>query len=79
MISCYIPEHCTAIYCCVDIPKIGLSINAFLDIDLCSYKLSGGIERETFDVTMFNYEWGGCQLKSYNIRPKDIGLFFSIE
>ena len=62
MVSCHIPEHCTGIYCCVDIPKIGLSIEAYLDIDLCTYRVSGGIEQETFDETLFEYEWGKCKL-----------------
>ena len=42
----------------MDVPKIGLSIHAFLDIDLCTYRVSGGVERETFDFTLFKYEWG---------------------
>ena len=57
-VSCYIPKSCTAIDCCVDIPKTGLSIHSSLGIDLCTNRVSGGIEQETFDFSLFKYEWG---------------------
>jgi len=42
----------------MDIPKVGLSLHAFLDIDMCNYVIGGGIEMKTFNNTMFTYEWG---------------------
>ena len=71
-VSCYIPKSCTAIDCCVDIPKTGLSIHSSLDIDLCTNRVSGGIEQETFDFSLFKYEWG-------KLRPNIHSLVTSIQ
>ncbi|XP_052806223.1 uncharacterized protein LOC128235441 [Mya arenaria] len=57
-VSCHIPNHCTGIDCCMRIPSIGLSLNVFFSIDMCNYVVTGGIEKHTFEFTLFDYEWG---------------------
>ncbi|XP_053392737.1 uncharacterized protein LOC128555173 [Mercenaria mercenaria] len=63
-ISCSVPDYCTGIDCCVDIDNIGLSIRAFLDINLCNYIVSGGIETHNFSFSLFNYEWGKTETET---------------
>ncbi|XP_060567959.1 uncharacterized protein LOC132726631 [Ruditapes philippinarum] len=75
-ISCYVPDYCTAIDCCVDIENLGLSIRAYLDINLCTYIVSGGIETQGFSFPLFNYEWG----KTESITIRDfLRLTYSIK
>lgn len=59
-ISCSVPDYCTGIDCCLDITNLELSIRAYLDINLCTYIVSGGIENEEFSFPLFKYEWGIC-------------------
>jgi len=63
-ISCTVPDYCTAIDCCMDIESLGLSLNAYIDVDLCSYRIAGGIEKKTFNVSLLSYEWGKKSLFS---------------
>ncbi|XP_060596418.1 uncharacterized protein LOC132750445 [Ruditapes philippinarum] len=74
--SCSVPDYCTGINCCLEVKQIGLSINAFIDIDMCNYTISGGIETLTFNFSLFNYDWG----KTETVSVKDIfRLRFSIK
>jgi hypothetical protein len=57
-VSCHIPDYCTGIDCCVDVDLIGKSFNAYVLMDACNYKLSVGIEKLAFNLTLFEYEWG---------------------
>lgn len=80
VVSCHIPESCTAIYCCMDIPKVGVSLHAFLDIDMCDYVIAGGIEKKTFNQTMFSYEWGNQILKSFCLASrKELTTFLPLK
>ncbi|WAR05120.1 hypothetical protein MAR_020489 [Mya arenaria] len=63
-VSCSIPNHCTAIDCCIRIPAIGLSLNAFFNIDMCNYVVTGGIEKHTFHFSLFEYEWGKVETET---------------
>lgn len=65
VVSCSVPKYCTAVDCCLDVEQIGLSLRAYIDINMCTYIISGGIENQTFSFSLLNYEWG----KEYwNIR-----------
>ncbi|KAL5015120.1 hypothetical protein ScPMuIL_009390 [Solemya velum] len=76
MVSCHIPKKCTAINCCMSVDFLGLSFNAFIDIDTCNYKLSGCVEKICFNITLFEYDWG----KQEQITIQDVvRLDFSID
>jgi hypothetical protein len=57
-VSCHIPDSCTGIDCCVDVDIIGRSFRVFALLDACGYKLSVGIDKLKFDLTLFDYKWG---------------------
>ncbi|XP_053390116.1 uncharacterized protein LOC128553035, partial [Mercenaria mercenaria] len=84
MVSCSVPDYCTGINCCLDLGKIGLSIKAYIDVNMCNYIISGGIETQTFKFSLFSYEWGKTETFSiedffrirYTIRkPKNEKVF----
>ncbi|KAL5014713.1 hypothetical protein ScPMuIL_008983 [Solemya velum] len=76
MVSCYIPEKCTAINCCMSVDFLGLSFNAFIDIDTCNYTLSGCVEKICFQLYSFENEWG----KHEQITIQDVvRMDFSID
>ncbi|KAJ8320502.1 hypothetical protein KUTeg_002089 [Tegillarca granosa] len=57
-IACFIPDYCTGIDCCGTLDKLGLSLRTYVYLDTCDYRLFGGIETITFNITLFDYEWG---------------------
>ncbi|VDI41394.1 Hypothetical predicted protein [Mytilus galloprovincialis] len=59
--SCYLSDTCTGIDCCIDVEQISRSINVYIKLDACNYKLTAGIEKLTFDVPLLNYEFGQKQ------------------
>jgi len=64
-VKCYIPDYCSAIYCCAKDDFTGLSFYTYLDINTCDYNVSGGIETLTFSFQLLDYEWGTFVFKSY--------------
>ncbi|VDI38371.1 SWI/SNF-related matrix-associated actin-dependent regulator of chromatin subfamily E, member 1 [Mytilus galloprovincialis] len=56
--SCYLSDTCTGIDCCIDVEQISRSVNVYIKLDACNYKLTAGIEKLTFDVPLLNYEFG---------------------
>ncbi|XP_071131855.1 uncharacterized protein [Mytilus edulis] len=59
--SCHLTDTCTGIDCCIDVEQISRSINVYIKLDACNYKLTAGIEKLTFDVPLLNYEFGQKQ------------------
>ncbi|XP_076116682.1 uncharacterized protein LOC143084161 [Mytilus galloprovincialis] len=57
-VSCYIPDYCTGISCCIEVGKIGKSFSTYALMDACNWKLSVGIEKRSFNISLSNYEWG---------------------
>lgn len=72
-VSCSVPEYCTGINCCLDIEQIGLSIKAYIDVNMCNYIISGGIETQTFKFSLFNYEWGKFYTLKRVFQKFDLG------
>ncbi|XP_053398133.1 uncharacterized protein LOC128556594 [Mercenaria mercenaria] len=64
IVSCSVPDYCTGINCCIDIDDIGLSLKAYINVNMCNYFISGGIETQTFNFSLFNYEWGKTETVS---------------
>jgi hypothetical protein len=59
--SCYLSETCTAIDCCIDVEQISRSVNVYINLDACNYKLIAGIEKVTFDIPLLQYQFGQKQ------------------
>ncbi|XP_071150838.1 uncharacterized protein [Mytilus edulis] len=57
-VSCYIPDYCTGIDCCLDFDYLDLHLNFYLYIDTCNYVIRGGIEKFTFEYQLLDYQWG---------------------
>ncbi|KAL3873935.1 hypothetical protein ACJMK2_037012, partial [Sinanodonta woodiana] len=56
--SCYIPDYCTGIECCLDVPLIKRSIHVYVEFDVCKYKMKLGIENFNTDMMLLNFDWG---------------------
>lgn len=56
--SCYIPDYCTGIECCAEIPFLGLGLHLFLNLDLDKLELSYGFENLKTKIKLINYVWG---------------------
>ncbi|XP_052090897.1 uncharacterized protein LOC127727822 [Mytilus californianus] len=56
--SCYIPDYCTGVDCCFDFDYLDLHLNFYLYIDTCKYVIRAGIESLTFEISLFDYNWG---------------------
>lgn len=62
-LNCYIPDYCTGIDCCYEYDFLGISLRTYLYINTCEYKISGGIEKLTFEYNLLDavgFEWGMC-------------------
>ncbi|VDH92137.1 Hypothetical predicted protein [Mytilus galloprovincialis] len=56
--SCYIPDKCTAIHCCTDIPLLNITVNTGIDMDICDYRLTVSLEEVTLEFSLVDYEYG---------------------
>ncbi|VDI36613.1 Hypothetical predicted protein, partial [Mytilus galloprovincialis] len=56
--NCYIDQSCTAVHCCIDVNELGKSLEIGVKIDPCDFRLTVRIEKLSFDVTLYDYEWG---------------------
>ncbi|XP_071123208.1 uncharacterized protein [Mytilus edulis] len=57
-VSCHVRESCTEISCCTETEIISRSLETKLIIDPCDFRLTVGIEKLSFDVDLFDFEWG---------------------
>ena len=58
LMTCSVPDYCTAIDCCVDIPFIRRFVNFYIDLDACTYELNIGIENFGRSISLLEYSWG---------------------
>lgn len=56
--SCYIPDTCTALDCCIEVDRIKRQLRTYIDIDTCNYKLTVGIEKLYLEYSLVDYQWG---------------------
>lgn len=56
--SCYIPDYCTGIECCAEIPGLGLGLHLYLNLDLDKLELSFGFENMQKKMKLIDYVWG---------------------
>ena len=58
-VSCFIPSHCTAVDCCVDVDFLQRSFHAYIDLNTCDNMFTIGIEKLKIDpVNLTDYEFG---------------------
>lgn len=58
IMSCMIPSHCTGLECCVDVNFIGRAVKVSVDLDACSYRLSFRLGKLSYDIMLFDYDFG---------------------
>ncbi|XP_062593831.1 uncharacterized protein LOC134255325, partial [Saccostrea cucullata] len=63
--SCYIPDYCTGIECCADIPVLGLGLHVFALLDLDKLELQIGMENIKETIKLNDYVWG--EVKTYSV------------
>lgn len=56
--SCHIPDYCTGIECCAEIPGLGLGLHLYLNLDLDKLELSFGFENMQKKMKLIDYVWG---------------------
>ena len=56
--TCHLYDFCTGVRCCSDVPLLGRSINTWLILDHCNYKLSVGFEKFSINVSLHDYDLG---------------------
>lgn len=56
--SCYIPDYCTGIECCAEIPALGLGLHVFAFLDLNKLELQIGMENVSETIKLNDYVWG---------------------
>lgn len=56
--SCHIPDYCTGIECCADIPVLGLGLHVTVFLDLDKLELQIGLETVKETIKLNDYVWG---------------------
>lgn len=64
--TCHLFEFCTGVRCCSDLALLGRSINSWLILDHCNYKLSVGFEKFSVNVSLHTYSFGEEQTIDVN-------------
>ena len=64
-VSCHLLDSCTGIQCCIDVKEISKSVNMYVILDACNYRLSAGIEKLAFNQSLLNYKFG--KKESFNL------------
>jgi hypothetical protein len=57
-VACYIPDYCTGVSCCVEVPLIGRSFLVSVFVDGCDMKLNLWIEKRSVSISLIGYSWG---------------------
>ncbi|CAC5375019.1 unnamed protein product [Mytilus coruscus] len=60
-ISCYLSDTCTGIDCCIQVDKLGLSVNAYVLLDACHNTFTVGVENFKHTTTMLDIDLGEIQ------------------
>ncbi|KAK3612536.1 hypothetical protein CHS0354_024513, partial [Potamilus streckersoni] len=57
-IRCKVADYCTGVKCCVYVPQISYSFSTYLFIDTCDLKLSIGVEKLKYNISLNDYQYG---------------------
>ncbi|KAI8485717.1 hypothetical protein Bbelb_365510, partial [Branchiostoma belcheri] len=62
--ACTVEDNCMGVKCCLDLDfkLIKLTVQSYVHLDLCNYKLLMGIGNVDIAQTLFTYEWGTPKL-----------------
>ncbi|XP_076076025.1 uncharacterized protein LOC143046848 [Mytilus galloprovincialis] len=86
--SCYMPSHCTAVDCCIDVDFLHRSFHAYIDLNTCDNTFKLGIEKLKLDpISLTDYQFGTTEyfnLKgviriSYKIEDLQIQRKFRVD
>ncbi|XP_041378093.1 uncharacterized protein LOC121390363 [Gigantopelta aegis] len=55
--ACSVPDHCTALDCCLDVPFIQKSLNFKVDLNMCEFSLTVSVENVEVKIMLFKYVW----------------------
>ena len=56
--TCYIPDYCTGIDCCAELPVLGLGLRSYVFLDLERLEIRYGMENVHRTVKIADYTWG---------------------
>ncbi|XP_052067236.1 uncharacterized protein LOC127706620 [Mytilus californianus] len=57
-VTCTLTHSCTGVECCLDVELIDRSIFFKLDLDPCNHILLLSIENLSYNISLFNFDWG---------------------
>lgn len=64
-LSCRVSNSCMGVDCCVDVQKLGLSLNFYLNLDICNNKFTVGVENLNTTISILKIEFGTIQIFSF--------------
>jgi hypothetical protein len=64
--TCHLFDFCTGVRCCTEVGFIRQSLNTFLIIDNCNYKLAVGIEKLEVNTSLHSYVYGTTETVMLN-------------
>ncbi|XP_019616817.1 PREDICTED: uncharacterized protein LOC109464305 [Branchiostoma belcheri] len=86
--ACTVEDNCMGVKCCLDLDfkLIKLTVQSYVHLDLCNYKLLMGIGNVDIAQTLFTYEWGTPKLFTignaikidYSIDKDDLEKMFVV-
>lgn len=56
--TCILSGICTGVKCCISVPRLSLSIEAYVEINPCNKTLQVGIENLRFNRSLYGYTFG---------------------
>jgi len=63
---CKVPDYCTGIDCCLQVPFINKTLSVNFDLDACNYNLHLAIGNFKLDKNLLNYTFGQWDEVSLN-------------
>ncbi|XP_076089891.1 uncharacterized protein LOC143061777 [Mytilus galloprovincialis] len=58
VISCNLENTCRGLSCALDVPFISKTFEFYMRLEQCDYMLKVGIERQQYERTLKEYQWG---------------------
>ncbi|KAL5013968.1 hypothetical protein ScPMuIL_008238, partial [Solemya velum] len=56
-VSCYIPNSCSSVQCCMEVDVIKRPISALLSVDTCNFVLTVGFDKFVYTKHLFGSNW----------------------
>lgn len=58
VVSCFVPDSCSALVCCLDVPVINKTLRIDISLDSCLYEMKISIEGLNVKKSLLSYTWG---------------------